>query len=122
VQLTTVAEDYPQDRQMIRCRLNAKASLAARLAVGAVLGLELLVIGLARSWRPWSWLLLLTLPLAAWLLWLDRRRLQSVVTVFLDELAKEQNMVKVPGHAQEPPADETQASARFAGKDSVDSG
>jgi hypothetical protein len=69
-----------------------------------VLGLELLVIGLARSWRPWSWLLLLTLPLAAWLLWLDRRRLQSVVTVFLDELAKEQNMVKVPGHAQEPPA------------------
>jgi GT2 family glycosyltransferase len=122
VQLTTVAEDYPQDRQMIRCRLNAKASLAARIAVGAVLGLELLVIGLARSWRPWSWLLLLTLPLAAWLLWLDRRRLQSVVTVFLDELAKEQNMVKVPGHAQEPSADETRASARFAGKDSVDSG
>ena len=95
LQLTTVAEDHPENRQMIRCRLKPKASLAARIAFGAALGLELLVIGLARSWRPWSWLLLSTLPVTAWLLWLDQRTLQSVVTVFLDGLAKELNMVKV---------------------------
>lgn len=104
LQLTTVAEDHTQGRQMIRCRLKPKASLPARITLAAVLGLGLLVVGLARSWRPWSWLLLSTLPLAAWLLWLDRRRLQSVVTVFLDELAKELNMVKVPVPAQGPPA------------------
>ena len=104
VQLTTVAEDHPQNRQLIRCRLRTKWSLAARIAWGSALGIELLLIGLAGAWRPWSWLILLTMPFAAWWLWLDQRKLQSVVAVFLDELAKELNFVKVPAEDRRPAA------------------
>jgi GT2 family glycosyltransferase len=102
VQLTTVAEDHPQNRQMIRCRLRMTESLAARIAFWAALGVELLLIGLVSSWRPWSWWLLLTLPCIVWFLWFDQRKLKSVVTVFLDELAREQSMIKVSEHVGQP--------------------
>jgi hypothetical protein len=95
LQLTAVTEDHSGTRQMVRCRLRAKWSLAARLAFWSGLGLELLVIGLAAAWRPWSWLLLLTLPLGLWLLAFDRRNLQSVITVLLDELAREWKLKKI---------------------------
>jgi hypothetical protein len=60
-----------------------------------LLGLELLVIGLVRAWRPWSWSLLATLPFAFWFLWFDQRNLRSVVTVLLDELAREMGLTKI---------------------------
>ncbi len=102
--LTTVAEDHPNKRQMIRCRLRAVWSPAARIAFWSLLGLELLVIGWRDSWRPWSWLLLSTLPLCVWLLMLDRRNLQSIVTVFLDQLAKEHGLLKIQAEARAEPA------------------
>ncbi|HZL43719.1 MAG TPA: glycosyltransferase [Verrucomicrobiae bacterium] len=96
LQLTTVAEDYSQDRQMIRCRLRSRWSLAAQILFWAILGIELLVIGMGNSWRPWSWLLLLSAPVMVWWLRRDQRTLQSVITVLLDELAREYHMAKVP--------------------------
>jgi len=96
LQLITVAEDHPRDQQMIRCRLHTTWSLAARIACWSALGIELLVIGLMSSWRPWSWLLLLTMPLAVWMLRRDQRKLKSVMAVFLDQLARDQNLTKVP--------------------------
>ncbi len=95
LQLTTVAEDHPQQRQLLRCRLRAVFSLTAQIAFAALLGFELLWIGLVSSWRPWSWLLLLTLPVGGWLIRRDRCKLQSIVAVLLDELAKERGLAKV---------------------------
>ena len=92
--LTTVAEDHPQDRQVVRCRLRAVWSFQAKVAFWTQLGLELLIIGLAGFHRVWPWFLLLSLPLFAWFVTRERRKLQSVVTVFLDELAKGQGLVK----------------------------
>ncbi|MGN6643997.1 MAG: glycosyltransferase family 2 protein, partial [Verrucomicrobiota bacterium] len=93
LQLTTVAEDHPGGRQMIRCRLRPTASLSSRVLFSVVIGCQLLIIGWI--WKPWAWLLLLTLLLGVWLLRRDQRNLQSIVTVFLDELAKEQGFIKL---------------------------
>ena len=95
LQLTTVAEDHPQNRQLIRCRLRSVASPAARMAFAALLGCEVLFIGVFASLRPWSWLILLSLPIFVWLLLRDQKKLQSIVAVFLDELAKERGLVKI---------------------------
>jgi hypothetical protein len=57
--------------------------------------LELLVIGLFDLCRPWWWLLLVTLPLCVWFLKQDQRNLQSKITVFLDEVAREEGFTKI---------------------------
>jgi glycosyltransferase involved in cell wall biosynthesis len=112
LQLITAAEDFPENRQRIRCRLRTAWSLTSRIAFWSLLGVELLVIGLLRSWRPWSWFLLLTLPLMIWFLWFSQRNLRSVVTVFLDELAKEMGLMKIlpESQRQTPPGAATSAS------------
>ncbi len=101
LQLTTVSEDHPENRQILRFRLRAVWSLAARIAFAALLGAELLVIGIRNSWRPWSWFLLLTLPLAVWFLRFDRRNAQSVAAVLLDELARDRGMTKIQAGSQD---------------------
>ncbi len=93
LQLTTVAEDHPNRRQLIRCRLHAAWSLTAWIAFFGLIGLDLLLIGWI--WGVWPWLLFLNLPLFIWLLHVDERNVQSIANVLLDELAKEQRLVKV---------------------------
>jgi glycosyltransferase involved in cell wall biosynthesis len=98
LQITTAAEDHPNRRQLIRGRLRPVWSLTSKIAMATLFGLELVVIGWL--WHPWAWLLLGTLPLCAWFLLRDQRNLQSIATVFLDELAKEQGLTKIhPGEA-----------------------
>jgi GT2 family glycosyltransferase len=87
VQLTTVCEEH-RAGWMIRCRLQTRWSLSAKVAVWFLLGINLLAYGLLRHWSNWSALLLLTLPISGWALWKQKRALQSVVVVFLDQLAK----------------------------------
>ena len=95
LQLAIVMEDHPDDRQMIRCRLRTRWPLPARTAFWSLLGLELLVVGLAGPSRPWPWCLFLTLPLLAWFLAREQRRLQSVVVILLDTLTREQGLARV---------------------------
>jgi hypothetical protein len=95
LQLTTVAEDHARQRQLIRCRLRAVFSLTAQITLATLLGGELLLIGLIPAWRPWSWLVLLTLPLGVWLILRDQRKLQSIATVLLDGLARECGLGKI---------------------------
>ena len=104
LQLTTVAEDYPKEKKMIRCRLRASWSLQAKLIFWTTLGFELLLIGFVGRWLPWLWFLLLTMPLFAWFLAREKRGLQSLMVVFLDQVAKKWNLVKVPfpGKDQKP--------------------
>jgi GT2 family glycosyltransferase len=99
VLLTTVAEDHPQDRQLVRCRLRAAWSFQAKVVFWALLGLQLLFIGFMGFQRVWPWFVLLTLPVYGWFILRQRRKLQSIVTVFLDELAKERGLVKIHGDA-----------------------
>jgi GT2 family glycosyltransferase len=96
LQLTTASEDHPRNRQMLRCRLRARWSLQAHAAFWSLLGLEALVVGFFGGWQKWLALLLLTLPLFAYFLARQKRNLQSLVIVFLDDLAKEWKLIKVP--------------------------
>lgn len=96
VQLITVTEDHPHGREMVRCRLRARWSLQARLAFWSLLGALALVVGFFGGWLKWLALLLLTLPLFAWFLHRQKRNLQSLLVVFLDELAKGMQLTKIP--------------------------
>jgi GT2 family glycosyltransferase len=91
LQLVTVAEQH----QLVRCRLRTAWSPAAKVMFGSLIAFELLLIGLVGFHRPWPWLLLLTLPAFGWFVLREKRKLQSVVNVFLDELAKERGLKKV---------------------------
>jgi glycosyltransferase involved in cell wall biosynthesis len=102
--LTTVVEDHPPGRRLLRCRLRTRWSPAARTLFWSAFGADLLLIGLVTAWRPWSWLLLLTLPLLIGLLWRDQRNLQSVLSVLLDELGRDYELVKVRQDANPVPA------------------
>jgi glycosyltransferase involved in cell wall biosynthesis len=97
LQLATVGEEYAQRKFLLRCRLRARWSLQAKAAFWAGCGLQLLILGFVAPWFPWLWLLLLTLPLFAWFLRREQRNLQSLLTVFLDEIAKEWKLTKVRG-------------------------
>jgi O-antigen biosynthesis protein len=99
VRLSTAAEDYARDKRLFHCRLRAAWSLRAKAAFWGLLGIELLIIGFVGRWLPWLWVLLATMPLFAWFLARQKRDLQSVMVVFLDELAKELSLVKVPARS-----------------------
>jgi hypothetical protein len=111
LQLTTATEEYPRSKKMIRCRLRAAWSLQATVAFWSALGFELLLIGFTSKWLPWLWLLLLSMPVFAWSLSREKRNLRSLMVVFLDEVAKQWNLIKVPA-----PNDETRKTASPATK------
>ncbi|MDB6028645.1 MAG: glycosyl transferase family 2 [Verrucomicrobiales bacterium] len=85
--LTSVVEPHANEKVLLRCRMKTAWSLFAKLSFGTLAGLELLVIGIFRDNNPWLWLLLLTLPLFAWFIDSDRRNLQRVIVILLDEVA-----------------------------------
>lgn len=96
LQLTTMGEDYPDQKKMFHVRLRAGWSLQAKLAFWAALGFELLVIGVVGKWLPWLRALLLSVPLFAWYLVWEKRNLQSLIAVIVDDVAKELRLEKVP--------------------------
>jgi hypothetical protein len=93
--LVTVAEDHPDNHQLIRCRLSAVWSFQAKVVFAALFALELTFIGMMGFKSIWPWNILLTLPVFFWFVSRERRKLQSVVTVFLDQLAKTLGLAKV---------------------------
>lgn len=120
LQITTVSEDHAIGKQMLRCRLRARWSLQAKVAFWSLCGFELLVLGLVGAKIPALWLILLTLPFMAVYLRREQRNLQSMLVVFLDELAKEWHLKKVEpemGSRKGPAAKTLAADSRspFAG-------
>jgi glycosyltransferase involved in cell wall biosynthesis len=95
LQLATVAEPHAGAKQLLRCRLRAGFSLSAKVVLCLIAGLELVLIGLV--WRSlWQiWFLLLTVPAFAWYINRDRRDLQRLITVVLDDIARENAMIKL---------------------------
>jgi hypothetical protein len=96
LQLTTVTEDQAPAKHLLRCRLCPRWSLAAKVAFWSLAGLELLALGFAGHRYPWLWLLLLTLPLLAWFLRREQRTLQSMLVVFLNNLARKWALTRQP--------------------------
>ncbi|TAL01170.1 MAG: glycosyltransferase [Verrucomicrobia bacterium] len=101
VQLTTVSEDHPGNRQMIRCRLRGRWSLQAKVIFWSLFGLEALVTSYFSNWLNWLGLLLLTLPALAYFLHRQKRKQQSLVVVFLDQLAEKWRMIKITAEIAE---------------------
>ena len=95
LQLTTVSEEHAGGKQVIGVRLRPKWSLPARVCFWTTATVEAVFLGLARGWLPWLWLALFLLPLMAWFFWRDQRNLQSILVVFLDQLANDRGLVKV---------------------------
>jgi glycosyltransferase involved in cell wall biosynthesis len=95
LQITTVAEDHPLNRQLLRCRLRPIWSLRATALFWALCAVELVVIGFVGASEHWLWLLLLTLPLFAWFLRREKRTLQSTISIFLDDFAKSWKLTRI---------------------------
>lgn len=95
LQLTTAAEECPRGKKILRCRLRARWSLQAKAAFWTALGFELLVIGAVGKWLPWLRLMLLSVVIFAWFLVWEKRNLQSLIAVLLDEVAQKWKMVKI---------------------------
>ena len=95
LRLVTAGEDHPQGKKLLCCRLQARWSLQARVIFWSLCAAELLVLGLLGSSVKWLWFLLLSLPALAWFFERDKRNLQSVITVFLDDLATDLKLIKV---------------------------
>ena len=104
--------------QLFHCRLEAGWSLLARLSFWSLLGFELLVIGFVGEAVPYLWLLLLTMPIFGSFIEQEKRNLQRLIIAFLDELAKQQQMTKLPfgrpadSAAKTPPAKTAATAAR----------
>lgn len=110
VQLTTVAESHPGKKRLFRFRLKPRWSLSAHAAFWALSAAILLTVGLGHMWRPWSWLLLLLLPVMATLLHYNQRDLQSKLRAFLDQLARDRGLAAVEARqAPAPPQTATPA-------------
>ena len=93
VRLTTAAEYLADGSEVLRCRLATSWSFVARASFLASAGTLLVVIGFTGAW--WSWLTLLLLPVMAWRLRRAERTLLRRFVTFLDERAKEQDLVKL---------------------------
>jgi GT2 family glycosyltransferase len=96
LQLTTVTEFVEKGHQLFHCRLNAGWTLLAKVLFWSAVGLELLLIGVVAEAQPWLWMLLLTLPLLGLYFENEKRILQRLIVAFLDELAVQYELTKVP--------------------------
>jgi hypothetical protein len=110
IQLTTATEDHPQRKHLIRCRLRPRWSLQAKVWFWALASLELLVVSILDERSRWFYLLLLTLPLAAAFLRREQRNLQSILIVFLNELAEDWKLSRVQDSSPAPPTSPSPAT------------
>ena len=95
LQLITVVEDHPGNKQLLRCRLRGRWSLQAKVTFWGLSAVELLLLGFVPDAIRWLWLLVLTLPLLAWFFRREKRDLQSMITILLDEIAKQHKLAKI---------------------------
>jgi hypothetical protein len=95
LQLVTVVEPHAKGKQMMRCRLRTAWSLSAKVALFSMLGFELVVIGFVWHTLWWIWFLVLTVPGFVWYVNRNRRDLQRLIAVVLDDIAQKNGMIKL---------------------------
>jgi hypothetical protein len=108
VQLLSAVENPSRTCRIVKFRLNPRWSIQARTAFWSLCAADLVIIGLFAGMRPWTWLLLLTLPLFAWFVSRKARTLQSLMRVFLDKFAETRGYTRVP-ESEEPARPEPSA-------------
>ena len=95
LQLATVVEPHAKGSQMVRCRLRTGWSLFAKVALCSMLGFELVVIGFVWPMLWQIWFLVLTVPAFLWYVNGNRRDLQRLISVVLDDIARKNGMIKL---------------------------
>jgi glycosyltransferase involved in cell wall biosynthesis len=95
LQLATVVEPHAKGKQMVRCRLRTAWSLFAKVVLCSMLGFELVVIGFVWHALWWIWFLVLTVPAFVWYVNRNRRDLQRLISVVLDDIARKNGLIKL---------------------------
>lgn len=105
----TTASEFSVNGTLVRCRLQPHWSLLARIAFWSALGFELLIVGFtAKATQNWMWLLLISMGGFALFLQAEQRHACRMFAAFLDELARQLNLLHVPPS----PAGEKQADPK----------
>ncbi|HYE30820.1 MAG TPA: glycosyltransferase [Methylomirabilota bacterium] len=93
--LTTVAEAIGHGKEMIRCRLKPRWTFVAKLVMSAVIGVDLLLIGLLMNRYWWVVFVLLSVPLMMWFMAEQQRKILRQVAVFLDDVGQKLKLRKI---------------------------
>jgi O-antigen biosynthesis protein len=101
LRLTTVIEQLDRGRMNLRCRLEARWSLAAKIFYWSIFGLELVVAKSLASWFPWIWLVLLSLPVLHVLLDHAGSQQRKLLGIIIDEVARGLNLQPLPSTAEQ---------------------
>jgi hypothetical protein len=101
LQLITVSEPAGAGRYRIKCRLTAVSSLLAKVTFWIMLVVEVLMIAFFAPLFPWTWLILLTLPVFGLFIDHQQKNLKKLVALFLDETARSHAMLRL-GEDNEP--------------------
>lgn len=96
MRLVTVTDLGSDGQCRMRIRLRPALTLPARAGMGSLLGGVLLAIGVLGRGQPLWWALLLGLPAYVWWLSCQQNRLQRLVGVFLDTLAEDLDLMRLP--------------------------
>ena len=87
LRVTTAAEELDQGKRTLRCRFEPRWSLLAKVLFWFLLGMELVTIGQVAAEQPWIWFLLLTMPVAFWMLEHQQWVLREAVMILVDQTA-----------------------------------
>ncbi|MDA1273759.1 MAG: glycosyltransferase [Verrucomicrobia bacterium] len=110
--LITASEALLNRREILRCRLRTVWTLLSKTTFCSMLGIELLIVGIWGSESPLLGLLLLTLPAFGFWVAREQNDLQRLISVFLDDLAKELELTKIEKEPALPSEKEDAKGAR----------
>jgi len=111
-QIVTVHEDLEMGRRNIRCRIHTMWRLGTGILFWALAVTMVLIISLVAHSLPWSWMLLLVLPVLMLFIEHDEQMLAAAMRAYLRELARELDLIIVepePKKPTEPTAKEAAA-------------
>jgi hypothetical protein len=92
--LTTVNEYLANNRIFLRCRLQAKWSVLAKVLFGAsIIAIVFLISQFARL-QPWLWMLLSLLPPVIWFFEDEKRHHSLLLTALINQTAQELKLEK----------------------------
>ena len=94
IQIVTVAEELGGGRQVLRCRLTPRWSLRSRALFWSLTAAAAVLLGLTAARHPVAYVLLLFLPAFAWFMQWQSRKLQSLLAVLIDDVAKDAGFTK----------------------------
>jgi hypothetical protein len=92
----TVGEHLDQGRLLLRCKLNASSSLRARVTLGVLAGMIMIVLDTWVQGRPWLWALTLLLPLVIWRIEREKYLVRGLVAAVVREVIAHHHLVTIP--------------------------